>query len=138
MSKLDNFRKILAMPEVIQNVELTNQLKDLYTDYLELLDKNHELNSKLKEIGDISEIKKKAKVNSGFYTLDGVEDINGEEICFCLNCLYEYGLQIPMTFGIIERGLQNALNGRVFKHNVYGWSCNKCGTNLAVDNRREK
>lgn len=43
MAKIEMFRKALALPEVIQNVELTGILKELYTDYLELLEKNSEL-----------------------------------------------------------------------------------------------
>ena len=43
MGKIDKFRKLLALPEVVQSVELTDRLKDLYTDYLELLDENKEL-----------------------------------------------------------------------------------------------
>lgn len=132
MSKLEKFRKIMALPEVIQNVELTEQLKDIFVAYFELLEKNNEMSAKLKEIDDISEIKKNAKVNSGFYTLDGVNDIHGKEICFCLNCLYEHKLQIPMTFGIIERGLQDYFSGETIKDNLYGLSCKKCGTKLAV------
>lgn len=138
MGKIENFRKVLALPEVIQNVELTSKLKDLYTDYLELLEKNNELNSKLKEIGDISDIKKKAKINSGFYTLDDVKDIHGDEICFCLNCLYEHNLQIPMAFGIIERGMSELYSGRTVVPSLYGLSCHKCGTKLAVNNKGEK
>lgn len=87
MGKLDNFRKLLALPEVIDNVELTNKLKDLYTDYLELLEENNELKTKLIEANDVADIKKNAKIYSGFYTLDGVKDAQGEDICFCLNCL---------------------------------------------------
>ena len=88
MGKIENFRKVLALPEVIENVELTNKLKEVYTDYLELLEKNSELNSKLKEITDVSDIKKKAKVYSGYYTIEGVKDVDGNEIPFCFNCLY--------------------------------------------------
>ena len=132
MSKLEKFRKIMALPEVIQNVELTEQLKDIFVAYFELLEKNNEMSAKLKEIDDISEIKKKAKINSGFYILDGIKDIHGTEICFCLNCLYEHKLQIPMTFGIIERGVQEYYSGEVLKKNLYGLSCKKCGTKLAV------
>ena len=42
MSKLEKFRKIMALPEVIQNVELTEQLKDIFVAYFELLEKNNE------------------------------------------------------------------------------------------------
>ena len=66
MGKLDTFRKVMALPEVIQNVELTIKLKEIYTDYLELMEKNNELNSKLRDIEEISNIKKNAKINSGF------------------------------------------------------------------------
>lgn len=132
MSKLEKIRKIMALPEVIQNVELTEQLKDIFAAYFELLEKNNEMSEKLKEIDDISEIKKNAKINSGFYTLEGVNDIHGKEICFCLNCLYEHKLQIPMTFGIIERGIQEYYSGEVLKKNLYGLSCKKCGTKLVV------
>ena len=50
MAKIEMFRKALALPEVIQNVELTGILKELYTDYLELLEKNSELKDKLRSI----------------------------------------------------------------------------------------
>jgi hypothetical protein len=135
MSKLEKFRKIMALPEVIQNVELTEQLKDIFVAYFELLEKNNEMSAKLKEIDDISEIKKKAKINSGFYTLDGIKDIHGAEICFCLNCLYEHKLQIPMAFGIIERGVQEYYSGEVLKKNLYGLSCKKCGTKLTASKK---
>ncbi len=77
MSKIEMFRKALALPEVIQNVELTGVLKELYIDHLELLEKNNELKAQLKSLEDIADIKKKAKVKNGFYTLDGVKDIDG-------------------------------------------------------------
>lgn len=130
MGKLETFRKVLALPEVVESVELTNKLKELYTDYLELLEENNELKTKLKEADDVSDIKKNAKIYSGFYTLDGIKDVQGEDICFCLNCLYEHKLQIPMTYGIVERGVMDALSGRVFSPNQYGLSCKKCGTRL--------
>lgn len=132
MEKIEMFRKALALPEVIKNVELTCMLKDIYTEHLELLEKNNELNSKLKTMETIGNIKKNAKVKSGYYTIDGVKDVDGNEIKFCLNCLYEYGLQIPMTYGIIERGFEDALSGEVYSPNVYGISCKKCGTRLAI------
>lgn len=138
MGKLDNFRKILALPEVMQNVELTNQLRELQTDYFELLEKNNELNTKLREIGDISDIKQKAKVDTGFYTLDGVKDIYGEDICFCLNCLYEHNLQIPMNFGIVERGVSEVFSGRTLVPSLCGLSCHKCGTKIAYTGKGEK
>ena len=133
MGNLEKFRKIMALPEVVQSVELTEKLKDLYTDYLELLEKINELNEKLKEFSDISDIKKKAKIRNGFYTLDGVNNMDGDEIPFCLNCLYEHGLQIPMTYGIVERGLADAFTGKVLKPSTYGLVCNKCGTHLAAN-----
>ena len=80
MAKIEMFKKALALPEVIQNVELTGILKELYTDYLELLEKNNELKDKLRSIDDIADIKKRAKVRNGFYTLDGVKDAEGNEI----------------------------------------------------------
>ena len=132
MGKLETFRKVLALPEVIESVELTSKLKDIYTDYLELLEENNELKTKLKEADDVSDIKKKAKVHSGFYTLEGIKDVNGEDLCFCLNCLYEHKLQIPMTFGIVERGMMDMISGRTFVPNTYGLICNKCGTKLAT------
>lgn len=135
MSKIEMFRKALALPEVIQNVELTGVLKELYIDHLELLEKNNELKEKLKSLEDIADIKKKAKVKNGFYTLDDVKDTEGNEICFCLNCLYEYGLQIPMTFGVVERGTQEFYSGRTIMPNVYGISCKKCGTHLAISKK---
>lgn len=138
MGKLENFRKVLAMPEVKENVELLSKLKDIYTDCLELLDENQELKAKLKEAEDVADIKKNAKVYSGFYTLDGVKDAEGEEIPFCLNCLYEHKLQIPMMFGVVERGLQDMLTGRIFKENTYGFTCQKCGTKLAVNKQEKK
>ena len=138
MGNLDKFRKIMALPEVVQSVELTEKLKDLYTDYLEVLERNNELNTKLKEFSDVSDIKRKAKIRNGFYTLEGVNDINGDEIPFCLNCLYEHGLQIPMTYGIVERGLEDAFTGQVLKHSTYGLICNKCGTHLAANFKEEK
>ena len=138
MGKLDNFRKLLALPEVIESVELTNKLKVLYTDYLELLEENSELKLKLNEANDVSDIKKNAKINSGFYTLDGVKDIHGEDVCFCLNCLYEHKLQIPMSFGVVEKGVMDLFSGRTFVPSTYGLSCHKCGTKLAVQNKGEK
>ena len=138
MGKLDKFRKIMALPEVVQSVELSDKLKDLYTDYLELLEKNNELSAKLKENANVSDIKKNAKIHNGFYTLNGVNDISGDEIPFCLNCLFEYGLQIPMNYGIVERGLQDALSGKVFKHNTYGLICNKCKIKLATGVKEKK
>ena len=137
MGKLDNFRKLLALPEVIDNVELTNKLKDLYTDYLELLEENNELKTKLIEANDVAAIKPNSKIYSGFYTLDGVKDAQGEDICFCLNCLYEHKLQIPMTYGVVERGMMDLMSGRTFVPNTYGLSCHKCGTKLAVSNKGE-
>lgn len=138
MGKLDKFRKILALPEVMDNVELTAKLKDLYTDYLELLEKNNELQAKLREMEEISNIKKIAKVNSGFYTIEGIKDIYGDEIPFCLNCLYEYGLQIPMVYGIVERGIKDLASGRTIRPSVYGLSCNKCKAQLAASKKGDK
>lgn len=135
VAKIEMFRKALALPEVIQNVELTGILKDLYTDYLELLEKNNELKDKLKSIDDIADIKKKAKVKNGFYTLEGVTDIEGNEIPFCLNCLYEYGVQIPMIFGVVERGTQELFSGQTLIPTTYGISCRKCGTHLAMSKK---
>lgn len=135
MAKIEMFRKALALPEVMQNVELTDMLKELYEDYLELLEKNNELKNKLISTDEISEIKRKAKVKNGFYTLDGVTDAKGSEIPFCLNCLYEYGLQIPMIYGIIERGSQELYSGRTVIPTTYGISCNKCGTHLAMSKK---
>ena len=132
MAKIEMFRKALALPEVIQNVELTDILKELYTDYLELLEKNNELKDKLRSIDDIADIKKKAKVRNGFYTLDGVKDAEGNEICFCLNCLYEHSLQIPMIYGVIERGTQEFFSGQTLMPTIYGITCKKCGTHLAI------
>ena len=137
MGKLDNLRKVLALPEVIQNVDLTNKLKDIYTDYLELLNENIELKNKLKESEDISDIKKNAKIYNGYYTLDGVKDADGSDIYFCLNCLYEYRLQIPMTLGIVEHGWMDGLSGETLIPNSYGLSCKKCGTKL-VAYKKEK
>ncbi len=137
MSIAKKFRKIMALPEVIQNVELTEQLKNLYDDYFELLEKNNEMSAKLREINDVSEIKKNAKINTGFYTLDGVKDIHGKEICFCLNCLYEHKLQIPMMYGIIERGIQEYYSGEKITNNLYGLICKKCGTKLATTKKGE-
>lgn len=34
----------------------------------------------LKELKEIADIKKKAEINSGYYTIDGVKDINAKEI----------------------------------------------------------
>ena len=135
MSKIEMFRKALALPEVIQNVELTGVLKELYIDHLELLEKNNELKEKLKSLEDIADIKKKAKVKNGFYTLDDVKDADGNEIYFCLNCLYEYGLQIPMAYGVVERGTQELFSGRTFIPSIYGISCKKCGTRLALSKK---
>ncbi len=138
MGKLETFRKVMAMPEVLQSIELTEKLKDLYESYFELLEKNNELHEKLKGIENINDIKKNAKISSGFYTLDDIKDVNGEDVVFCLNCLYEHNLQIPMNFGIVERGLQDAFSKRIISKSVYGYSCNKCGTNLAVLNNETK
>lgn len=138
MGKMESFRKVLALPEVMENVELTEKLKEIYTDYLELLEQKNELQDRLNKIDDISNIKKKAKVNSGFYTLDGVKDIHGDDIPFCLNCLYEYNLQIPMMLGIIERGKQELYSGKVIIPSTYGLSCNKCGTKIAFTGKGDK
>ena len=137
MGKLDNFRKLLALPEVIESVDLTNKLKDIYTEYLELLEENNELKAKIKELDDVSDIKKNAKIYTGFYTLDGVTDANGDDICFCLNCLYEHKLQMPMMYGIVERGVSDLLSGRTFRPNVYGLTCKKCNSKLVI-NSKEK
>lgn len=136
MGKIEMFRKALALPEVVQNVELTGILKELYTDHLELLEKNNELKEKLRNFEDVADIKKRAKVKNGFYTLDGVKDADGNELKFCLNCLYEYGLQIPMTFGVIERGTQELYSGETLIPNTYGITCKKCGTCLAVSSKK--
>ena len=137
MGKIENFRKVLALPEVIENVELTNKLKEVYTDYLELLEKNSELNSKLKEITDVSDIKKKAKVYSGYYTIEGVKDVDGNEIPFCFNCLYEHGIQIPMMYGIVERGTMELFSGQTISPNVFGLSCRKCNMKLVLNTKEE-
>lgn len=132
MGKLETFRKVLALPEVVQSIELSGTLKELYTDHLELLEKNNELKDKLRKLEEISDLKKNAKIKGGYYTIDGVKDANGDEIYFCLNCLYEHGLQIPMLFGVVERGKQELYSGKVVIPNTYGISCKKCGTKLAV------
>lgn len=138
MGKIENFRKVLALPEVMDNVDLTNKLRELQQDYFELLEKNNELSFKLKEIEDISDIKKNAKINpGGFYTLDGVKDTNGNEIRFCVNCLYEYGLQMPMMYGLLERGWEDILTGTTISHNVFGYCCKKCNTKLIASNKGE-
>lgn len=80
MAKIEMFRKALALPEVMQNIELTGMLKELYTDHLELLEKNNELKEKLKNSDNIADIKKKAKVKNGFYTIDNVKDADGNEL----------------------------------------------------------
>ena len=136
MGKIQNFRKVLALPEVVQSVELTKKLKDAYTDYLELVDENKELKENLKTIKDISNIKKNAKVKSGYYTLDGVEDIEGNEIPFCLNCLYEYDKQIPMIYGIVERGVQDFFSGKILRSTVYGITCNKCKSEILINKKQ--
>jgi len=135
MGKIEMFRKALALPEVVQNVELTGILKELYTDHLELLDKYNEAKEKLNKLGNIEEIKKKAKVKNGFYTIEGIKDSEGNEIPFCFNCLYEYGVQIPMTYGVVQAGTQDLLSGRVFVPSTYGISCKKCGTKLAMSTK---
>ena len=132
MGKIEAFRKVLALPEVVQNVELTGKLKELYTDHLELLEKNNELKEKMKGLEDMADIKKKAKVKNGFYILDDVKDVEGNEIPFCFNCLYEHGVQIPMTFGIIERGKQDLFSGQTIIPSTYGITCKKCETKLAM------
>ena len=132
MGKLETFRKVMALPEVMQNVELAGVLKELHTDYLELLEKYNETKKKLNDLGSIADIKKKAKVKNGFYTIEDIKDNEGKEIPFCLNCLYEYGLQIPMLFGVIERGKQDLLSGRTVIPTTYGFSCKKCETKLVT------
>lgn len=132
MGKIEMFRKALALPEVIQSVELTEILKELYTDHLELLDRYNEAKEKLNKLGNIEEIKKKAKIKSGFYTIDCVKDVDGNEIKFCLNCLYEHGLQIPMLFGVVKNGTMDLISGQTVIPTIYGLSCKKCGTHLAV------
>ena len=138
MGKLENFRKILTLPEVIESVELTNKLRELQEDYFELLEDKNELQERLNTINDISDIKKKAKINSGFYTIDEVKDIHNDNIPFCLNCLYEHNLQIPMMLGIIERGKQELYSGKVIIPSTYGLSCNKCGTKIAFTDKGDK
>lgn len=138
MGKIENFRKLLALPEVVESIELTNKLKDVYTEYLELLEENNELKTKLREMDDVSFIKKNAKIYTGFYTLDGEKDANGEDICFCLNCLYEHKLQIPMMYGIIERGMMELYSKRTIIPNVFGLTCKKCGTKIVTDGKGEK
>ena len=135
MSKIEIFRKALALPEVIQNVKLTGILKEIYTDHLELLEKDNELKEKLKNFETIADIKKNAKVKNGFYTLEDVKDVDGNEIPFCLNCLYEYGLQIPMTYGVVKNGTMEYFSGQTITPTLYGISCQKCGTHLAMSKK---
>lgn len=137
MGKLDNFRKLMALPEVIESVELTNKLKGLYTEFLELLEENNELKTKLKEFDDVSDIKKNAKIYTGFYTLDGVKDANGDDIRFCLNCLYEHKLQMPMMYGIVERGVEEYFSGREIKPNLFGYICKKCDTKVILTGKEK-
>lgn len=138
MGKLETFRKIMALPEVAENIELYNKLKDLYTYYLELLEKNNELTTKLKSYEEITNIKKIAKIDSGYYTINDIKDINGNEIPFCLNCLYEHGLQIPMMYGIVERGVEDILSGETISPNVFGFTCKKCKTKLVKCKKENK
>lgn len=135
MGKLETFRKVLALPEVVQSIELSGTLKELYTDHLELLDKNNELKDKLRKLEEVGDIKKNAKIRSGYYTLDGVKDVDGNEIPFCLNCLYEYGLQIPMTYGVVKNGRMEYFSGQTITPTLYGISCQKCGTHLAMSKK---
>lgn len=137
MNILEKFRKLLAMPEVAENIELKAKMGEIYTDYLEQLDKNHELSSKVRELEDIADIKKHAKIDSGFYTIDGVKDIYGKELRFCLNCLYEHNLQIPMMYGIIERGVEEYFSGREIKPNLFGLTCRKCNTKLVLTGKEK-
>lgn len=51
----------MALPEVVQNVELAEKLKNIYEDYNELVDKNYKLTQKLENMEKISSIKKLAK-----------------------------------------------------------------------------
>lgn len=135
--KPEKFRKVLALPEVLENVDLTNKLKEIYEDYLALLEEHKELKNKARAMDDIAEIKRTAKIYSGYYTLNGVKYENGEDVCFCLNCLYEHKLQIPMAFGVVERGVMDLMSGETFVPNTYGLSCHKCGAKLAI-NKKEK
>lgn len=137
MGKIEMFRKALALPEVVQNVELTGMLKELYTDHLELLEKNNAIKEQLKSLEDIVDIKKNAKKRNGFYNLDDEMYADGRSISFCLNCLYEHKLQIPMAFGVIENGLQDVLSGEVFRPTTYGLICKKCNTKITAVNNSE-
>lgn len=61
MGKIEMFRKAMALPEVVENVELTGIIKELYTDHLELLEKNNELKEKIRNFEDVADIKKEQK-----------------------------------------------------------------------------
>lgn len=61
MGATEKLRKVMALPEVVQNVELAEKLKNIYEDYNELVDKNYKLTQKLENMEKISSIKKLAK-----------------------------------------------------------------------------
>ena len=61
MGATEKLRKVMALPEVVQKVELAKKLKDVYEDYNELVDKNYKLTQKLENMEKISSIKKLAK-----------------------------------------------------------------------------
>ena len=60
MGATEKLRKVMALPEVVQNVELAEKLKNIYEDYNELVDKNYKLTQKLENMEKISSIKKLA------------------------------------------------------------------------------
>ena len=54
MGATEKLRKVMALPEVVQNVELAEKLKNIYEDYNELVDKNYKLTQKLENMEKIS------------------------------------------------------------------------------------
>ena len=83
MGKLETFRKVLALPEVVKSIELSGTLKELYTDHLELLEKNNELKDKLRKLEEISDIKKNAKIKNGVSS-------RGSNIALKVSILYDW------------------------------------------------
>ena len=135
MSATEKLRKVMALPEVVQNVELAEKLKNIYEDYSELVDKNYKLTQKLENMEKISSIKKLAKKYNGYYFLDDEKYADGSKIPFCLNCLYENDLQIPMTYGVVKSGWVDLHSGSTMIPSTYGITCKKCGAKLAVSDK---
>lgn len=126
MGKLETFRKVLALPEVMQSVELTNKLKELYTDYLDLLEENNKLKTKLKDLSEEIKNLKKAKVKEkdleyspkGFFTIKGEHP----KIPYCSCCWKKESKLIPLS--------------QYF--NWWNYKCGNCNSEVTVMNEKGK